>query len=51
MEHHLMIDPDLPELIDDHRDLLPMIARENPVEQRRLPGTEIAGDERNQQGK
>jgi hypothetical protein len=45
-DHEIVIDADFAEFIDDHRIFLAMRLRQNPVEQGRLAGAEIAGQHR-----
>ncbi len=42
VDHQLLVDADLAELILDHRDALTVAAGENPVQQRRLARTQKA---------
>src|SRR5262245_7421780 len=41
--HEVVVDSDLPELVDDHGVLLAVLLGQDAVEQRRLAGAEIAG--------
>ena len=44
-DDQLVVDADLAELVDDDRVALPVILRQDAVEQRRLAGAEIAGQD------
>src|SRR5882672_8979661 len=46
VDDQVIVDADLAELVDDDRVFLPMRLRQNAVEQRRLAGPEIAGQDR-----